>query len=107
MPIDECVSTLTEKLQNICSEHTRVQKVRRRAEPWWVPQPLIELKQVLAARRRYMRCEDGEQKKEYEILFRKMHSKFRGSVRRAEREHYQKIIEEIETGDPLARISTG
>lgn len=89
--VDECVSFLTEKLQCLCGEQTRGRKVRRKAEPSWVPQLLNERKHVLTQ-------EGGT---DYEIMFRKIRSKFRRSVRRAKWEHYRKILEEVEPGRPF------
>lgn len=70
---------------------------RRRAEPWWVPQLLIERKKVLAARRRCRRCGNLE-KKEYEILFCKIRSKFRRSIHGAKWKHCRKILDEVDPG---------
>lgn len=81
--VDECVSFLTEKAQYLCGEQTKERKVRRKAESWWISQLLIEHKHDLTAGRRYRGYADEDNRKDYEILFRKIRSKFRRSVSRA------------------------
>ena len=99
---EEYVSEMISIIQESCNASKKGRTNRKRAVPWWNSSLTIARKRVLVARRRFKRCtEDLALRKEYEIAFRKHHSKFKQLVRRAKRNFCGKYLSEVEPLKPF------
>ena len=75
---EECVSEMTSIIQEACKASIKGRTSRKRVVPWWNTSLTIARKRAQAARRRFKKCkEDPALRMEYEIAYRKHHSKFK------------------------------